>query len=381
MANNNETPKTAFEYFFRGNKHLNDGDLDSAIADFSEVIRLNPDLAEAWNNRGNAWKEQGELKKAIDDYEEAIRRRKYYAEAFYNLGCVLDARGEREEAEKSYNEAIRLKPNFVQALTNRGTIKSLRGDRDGAIEDYEQALHHDPDFQTAIYNRESELTKTDEVFRREAKKRFETKFQERQLGQELKAAVKQIKADTKEFRDSYEENKGAAKKYENDSQKLLLKIGQGLLGGFIAIFIIELLLAWLGGACGWGSFEENKWSPLRLLPWVPVVAAVSTPFFLKYWALRKQRFETLTLAYGFQRKAIVEERVLIYASDYPELRKELLKIYVLHWMEKSPLEVMLAIGGKSKGMGGSSSTVTEVLREMKKTLIDLKDKTGKDGGT
>ena len=43
-----------------------------ALADYTEVIRLNPDAA-AYINRGVAHDRQGDLDKAIQDFDEAIR--------------------------------------------------------------------------------------------------------------------------------------------------------------------------------------------------------------------------------------------------------------------------------------------------------------------
>ena len=48
-------------------------DWDTAIACYSEAIRLDPDYAKACKNRGIAYAEKGEYDKAIKDYTEAIR--------------------------------------------------------------------------------------------------------------------------------------------------------------------------------------------------------------------------------------------------------------------------------------------------------------------
>ena len=48
-------------------------DNDRAIADYSEAIRLNPNLASAYYNRGNAYSHKGDNDRAIADYSEAIR--------------------------------------------------------------------------------------------------------------------------------------------------------------------------------------------------------------------------------------------------------------------------------------------------------------------
>ena len=47
------------------------GDLDKAIADCSQAIRLNPDDAEAYKHRGLAYQEKGDHAKANADLKRA----------------------------------------------------------------------------------------------------------------------------------------------------------------------------------------------------------------------------------------------------------------------------------------------------------------------
>ncbi|NDA09119.1 MAG: tetratricopeptide repeat protein [Alphaproteobacteria bacterium] len=76
-------------FFYRGTAKNDLKDYQAAIADYDEAIRLNPELAEAFNNRGNA-------KSTLEDYQ----------------GAIAD-----------YDEAIRLKPDDAGALHNRGVAK------------------------------------------------------------------------------------------------------------------------------------------------------------------------------------------------------------------------------------------------------------------
>jgi serine/threonine-protein kinase len=60
-------------YRERGLAHYLQGDLDRAINDQTEAIRLRPLDAVAWNNRGAALLKRGDFAEAAADLREAIR--------------------------------------------------------------------------------------------------------------------------------------------------------------------------------------------------------------------------------------------------------------------------------------------------------------------
>jgi tetratricopeptide (TPR) repeat protein len=62
----------------------------------------------ALNNRGAARHAKGDLEGALLDYTEAIRIDPDYSAAFYNRGNVHLAKGDLERAQRDHNEAFRL---------------------------------------------------------------------------------------------------------------------------------------------------------------------------------------------------------------------------------------------------------------------------------
>ena len=65
---------------------MNQGEVNKAIYQFREAIRLEPDLATAHNNLGSALASQGKLDEAIAEFREAIRLKPDDAVAHTNLG-------------------------------------------------------------------------------------------------------------------------------------------------------------------------------------------------------------------------------------------------------------------------------------------------------
>ncbi|MEK6949431.1 MAG: tetratricopeptide repeat protein [Nanoarchaeota archaeon] len=126
-------------YNNRGATRADKGNLDKAIEDYNEAIRLDPNFVEAYNNRGNARARKDNLDEAIDDYNEAVRLNPNYALAYYNRGIALYRKGNRNRAIDDYNEAIWLDPNFALAYNNRGNARLRKFDMLGAFADFVRA--------------------------------------------------------------------------------------------------------------------------------------------------------------------------------------------------------------------------------------------------
>jgi putative serine protease PepD len=78
------TPTRAIDadaHFDSGMAFLERQEYDKAINDFTEAIRLDPNVAIIYFNRGNAYYDRGNLDKASNDYNEAIRLNPNFARA------------------------------------------------------------------------------------------------------------------------------------------------------------------------------------------------------------------------------------------------------------------------------------------------------------
>jgi tetratricopeptide (TPR) repeat protein len=137
-------PKDTFALYMRGAGWLHKGEVDNAIRDLNESIRLDATVPDVFNCRGTAWYEKKEHEKAIKDYNEAIRLDPTDAVPFYNRGIVWDDKKEYDKAIKDYDEAIRLDRAFAAAFYNRGLNWGRKKEYDKAIRDYDEVIRLDP---------------------------------------------------------------------------------------------------------------------------------------------------------------------------------------------------------------------------------------------
>jgi tetratricopeptide (TPR) repeat protein len=143
----------AWAFGNRGYGHWGKGDLDRAIADYNEAIRLDPKFAHAYNNRGNAYRDKGDLDRAIADFNETIRLDPKYVFAYNGRGNAYSEKGDLDRPIADYNEAIRLDPKYASAYNGRGNAYSDKGDLDRAIADFNEAIRLDPKLAPAYHNR------------------------------------------------------------------------------------------------------------------------------------------------------------------------------------------------------------------------------------
>lgn len=165
-------------HFQRGRSNAHQGNYDSAIADFTSALRLEPTLVDAYAQRGDAHRLKGDFPQALADYSTALRLDPGHAAALLSRGQVhwlshkyreavtdysallqLDPRhaaahhfrgkahldaGDPRAAMADFTEAQRLAPTSPWPCHDRGDAHVALGEHDRAIADYTQALHLNP---------------------------------------------------------------------------------------------------------------------------------------------------------------------------------------------------------------------------------------------
>jgi tetratricopeptide (TPR) repeat protein len=179
--NGKPAPKTAGAFLDRGIIFASRGDYEMAIEEFTEAIKLDPELATAYRIRGQAYfagasdvvsvgenfskvitnstggtispAQRQAFDKAIADYTQAIKLESDNADAYRLRGWVYSNKGDYDQAMTDYKQALRLNPDDAWAYNNRGIAYDAKGDSDKAIADYTQAIKLDPNFPSPYHNR------------------------------------------------------------------------------------------------------------------------------------------------------------------------------------------------------------------------------------
>jgi hypothetical protein len=125
----------------RAPAHIDAGDYDSAIADYTEVIRLDPKNANGYFGRAWAYRAKREYDSAIADYSEVIRLYPKNSALTYSWrGQAYRQKEDYDSAIADFTEAIRLDPKNAEAYYARGLAYQLKGQRAAAAErDFAQA--------------------------------------------------------------------------------------------------------------------------------------------------------------------------------------------------------------------------------------------------
>ena len=127
-------------------------DLDGALADFNEAIRLDPNLAVAYMNRGVVYASKSDFDNAIADETKALdlklAKSEDQATAYANRAIAYLAKQDPDKALADADAAVTANGNNAKAYLIRGTIRSAKSDTEGAIADFKKVVELDKNSDT-----------------------------------------------------------------------------------------------------------------------------------------------------------------------------------------------------------------------------------------
>ena len=129
------------------------GDKLGAIADYGEVVKIDPTHGIAYNNRALVRYEMGNKEGAISDSNRALLLNPRSCVTYCNRGVVRLELGDKVGAIEDFTYAIQLEVGCAIAYLQRGLARLKLGNKLGAVEDFSTLIHLNAQDATAYFHR------------------------------------------------------------------------------------------------------------------------------------------------------------------------------------------------------------------------------------
>jgi len=114
-----------------GAERMQAGQLDEAIALFSEVIRRKPGFAEGWNKRATARYLAGDYQRSLADCDEVMKRNPYHFGALSGYGQIYFLLEQYDKAIAYWRRALEVNPNMTGVERNIDNAEELLEEKRG----------------------------------------------------------------------------------------------------------------------------------------------------------------------------------------------------------------------------------------------------------
>lgn len=131
--------ETPYALLRQGRKKADKGDHQGAIADFNQVLLLDPKDSYAYYERGNVLFALGDYQKASEDYTQAIGFTPQNVIFYNKRGLARIELKDYQGAIEDFNQALQVNSKYAETYNNRGNARFQLGDRQGAMKDYQKA--------------------------------------------------------------------------------------------------------------------------------------------------------------------------------------------------------------------------------------------------
>ncbi|MCE9546504.1 MAG: tetratricopeptide repeat protein [Planctomycetia bacterium] len=133
-----------FSLSFRAEGALKEKKYDRAIADYTDLIRLQPKHAFYWCDRGFARMKKGDSDGAIEDFTAAVNLDRNNPKFFSGRAYAREEKKDYDGAIADMDKAIGLNPKRSIYYRIRGELRLKNEDYNGAIADFNDAIQFDP---------------------------------------------------------------------------------------------------------------------------------------------------------------------------------------------------------------------------------------------
>lgn len=140
-------------YYNQGMARYQHNDYRGAIADFTQAVRLDPHLTQAFHQRARARFLLKDYRGALADFSQTVRLDPHDAKAFEGKCLAHIMLGDDRDAVLDCSRALSLVPTYAHAFRYRALARYHLKDYYGAIADYSSDISLDPADAGAYYSR------------------------------------------------------------------------------------------------------------------------------------------------------------------------------------------------------------------------------------
>jgi len=115
-------------------------DMDGAIEQYNEILRLDPNRTEFLRRIGLFYREKGDFTQALAYFERYAKANPENPKSFSEIGLVHCDLGEYDEGTKDYEKVLLLEPENVSALCALAGIDAILGRSEIAVKKYSDAF-------------------------------------------------------------------------------------------------------------------------------------------------------------------------------------------------------------------------------------------------
>ena len=135
-----------------GKAALAEGDLDTALEYFEQVVDRFPEQAEGHNNLGSLYTALGDFARAEKCFSHVLKLIPDHPNVRYNRGVARIRLEQTDGAIADFDAVLASQPDDTEALNNKGVALFMQGHFGRATDALRQALAHRPDYPQAVLN-------------------------------------------------------------------------------------------------------------------------------------------------------------------------------------------------------------------------------------
>ena len=146
-------PEVPEAYIRRGFLYRNDfRDSEKALVDFFKAIELDSNNIDAYRDRAFTYYHLEEYENALADYNKVIEIDPEDALSYWRRGDIYRCTGEYDKALTEYNRTIKMDFKYSVVYNSRGLIYLIQGQYEKALKDFKKAISKQPSYYQQAYN-------------------------------------------------------------------------------------------------------------------------------------------------------------------------------------------------------------------------------------